>query len=127
MSPSLIISVVVIAGLGLLAGLYALARWAQREEPYASVLSLSTRQKIAFFRKITFHPETPVYVKLLPIGLVAYLAMPFDIIPDFIPILGYLDDVGMIILVLVLMVRFTPPDLFTTLVQEVRSSEPSRR
>jgi uncharacterized membrane protein YkvA (DUF1232 family) len=38
-------------------------------------------------------PRTPWYVKLPAAGIVAYALSPIDLIPDFIPVLGYLDDV----------------------------------
>ncbi len=38
------------------------------------------------------HPETPWYAKLLIVIVVSYALSPIDLIPDFIPILGYLDD-----------------------------------
>jgi uncharacterized membrane protein YkvA (DUF1232 family) len=37
-------------------------------------------------------PNTPWYVKALAIVVVAYAFSPIDLIPDFIPVLGYLDD-----------------------------------
>jgi uncharacterized membrane protein YkvA (DUF1232 family) len=38
------------------------------------------------------HPKTPWYAKLFVAGIVAYALSPIDLIPDFVPILGYLDD-----------------------------------
>ena|SRR5688572_17579821 len=38
------------------------------------------------------HPQTPWFAKLLAIGVVAYAFSPIDLIPDFIPVLGLLDD-----------------------------------
>ncbi len=38
------------------------------------------------------HPGTPWWVKLLAFVVVAYALSPIDLIPDFIPVLGYLDD-----------------------------------
>ena len=38
-------------------------------------------------------PRVPWYAKLLAICVVAYAFSPIDLIPDFIPILGYLDDI----------------------------------
>jgi uncharacterized membrane protein YkvA (DUF1232 family) len=38
------------------------------------------------------HPEIPWYAKALTAAVVAYAASPIDLIPDFIPVIGYLDD-----------------------------------
>ena len=37
-------------------------------------------------------PRTPWYAKLLAMAVAAYALSPIDLIPDFIPVLGYLDD-----------------------------------
>ena len=39
------------------------------------------------------HPDTPWYAKALAVLVAAYAFSPVDLIPDFIPVLGYLDDV----------------------------------
>jgi uncharacterized membrane protein YkvA (DUF1232 family) len=50
------------------------------------------REHAALFRRALQDPGVPRRHKLL-LGLaIAYLAMPFDLIPDFIPVLGQLDD-----------------------------------
>ena len=55
------------------------------------------------------HPATPWYAKALAAAVVAYAVSPIDLIPDPIPVLGYLDD--LVILPLgVLLVRWTIPD-----------------
>src|SRR4029453_2053382 len=38
------------------------------------------------------HPGTPWYAKLFVAGIVAYAFSPIDLIPDFVPVLGYRDD-----------------------------------
>ena len=42
------------------------------------------------------HPGTPWYTKLFVAGIVAYAFSPIDLIPDFVPVLGYLDDLILI-------------------------------
>jgi uncharacterized membrane protein YkvA (DUF1232 family) len=54
------------------------------------------------------HPGTPWYAKLLVAGIVAYALSPIDLIPDFIPVLGYLDDLILIPLGIVVAVRMIP-------------------
>jgi uncharacterized membrane protein YkvA (DUF1232 family) len=57
------------------------------------------------------HPGTPWYAKLLVAGIVAYALSPIDLIPDFIPVLGYLDELIVIPLGIVLAVRMIPPPI----------------
>lgn len=47
---------------------------------------------LALFRDLLRDPDVPRRTKLVAAGTVAYLALPVDLIPDFIPGLGYLDD-----------------------------------
>ncbi|MDA8454718.1 YkvA family protein [Acidovorax sp. GBBC 3334] len=52
---------------------------------------------------------TPWAVRLLALGVAAYALSPIDLIPDFIPVLGYLDDVILVPLGLALVMRLLPP------------------
>ena len=55
--------------------------------------------------------RTPWYAKLLALAVAAYALSPIDLIPDFIPVLGHLDDLIIIPLGVLLVVRLIPPDL----------------
>lgn len=57
------------------------------------------------------HPRTPWHAKALGIFVVAYALSPIDLIPDFIPVLGYLDDVILLPVLIWLTVRLLPPDV----------------
>ncbi len=54
------------------------------------------------------HPLTPWYAKLLGVFVVAYALSPIDLIPDFIPVLGYVDDVILLPALIWLTVRLVP-------------------
>ena len=54
------------------------------------------------------HPLTPWYAKSLGLFVVAYALSPIDLIPDFIPVLGYLDDLILVPLYITLAVRWIP-------------------
>jgi uncharacterized membrane protein YkvA (DUF1232 family) len=54
------------------------------------------------------HPKTPWYAKLLVAGIVAYALSPIDLIPDFVPIIGYLDDLILIPMGISLAIRLIP-------------------
>jgi uncharacterized membrane protein YkvA (DUF1232 family) len=56
-------------------------------------------------------PRTPWYAKALGAVVVAYALSPIDLIPDFIPVLGYLDDLILIPLGVALTVRLIPRDI----------------
>lgn len=54
------------------------------------------------------HPATPWYAKVMGAFVVAYALSPIDLIPDFIPVLGYLDDVILLPLLIWLTIRLLP-------------------
>lgn len=54
------------------------------------------------------HPATPWYAKALGLFVVAYALSPIDLIPDFIPVLGYVDDVLLLPGLIWLAVRLLP-------------------
>jgi len=95
-------------------------RWLGNREPYGTFLKLKTRRKVTFFRLLLFdkNKRVPLYVKIVPLALVLYLAMPFDIIPDFVPVLGYLDDVAIALLALVIVMRLLPRTVALELLEE---------
>jgi uncharacterized membrane protein YkvA (DUF1232 family) len=55
------------------------------------------------------HPETPWYAKLFVAGVVAYALSPIDLVPDFVPVLGYLDDLVLVPLGIAVAIRMIPP------------------
>jgi uncharacterized membrane protein YkvA (DUF1232 family) len=56
-------------------------------------------------------PRVPWYARLFIICVVAYAFSPLDLIPDFVPILGYLDDLLLLPLGIALAIRLIPPDV----------------
>ena len=54
------------------------------------------------------HPDTPLLAKLIAYFAVAYAFSPIDLIPDFIPVLGYLDDVILLPILLWLALKLCP-------------------
>jgi uncharacterized membrane protein YkvA (DUF1232 family) len=58
-------------------------------------------------------PRTPWYAKAVAVAVAAYALSPIDLIPDFIPVLGYLDELVVLPLGIMLAVRLIPPKLMT--------------
>jgi len=56
-------------------------------------------------------PRVPWYAKVAAIAVAAYALSPIDLIPDFIPVLGYLDDLVIVPLGILLAVKVVPADL----------------
>ena len=56
-------------------------------------------------------PRMPWYAKALAIAIAAYALSPIDLIPDFIPIIGYLDELILLPLGIWLVVALIPPDI----------------
>jgi uncharacterized membrane protein YkvA (DUF1232 family) len=56
-------------------------------------------------------PRVPLYARMFAAGVVAYAFSPIDLIPDFIPVLGYLDDLILVPLGISLALRMIPPPI----------------
>jgi len=56
--------------------------------------------------------ETPLAAKILAGITVGYALSPIDLIPDFIPVLGYLDDIIILPVLIALTIRLIPRDIF---------------
>ena len=104
----------ILIGLGLTLVLYAL---------FVGILLIAGRRTDAralatfipdcliLFRGLVRDPRVPTSRKLLLVVVVAYLAMPFDLVPDFIPVAGQLDDAIIVALALRALVRTGGPEL----------------
>ncbi|MEG1834799.1 MAG: YkvA family protein [Oscillospiraceae bacterium] len=58
------------------------------------------------------HKKTPWYAKIIAALTVGYALSPIDFIPDFIPVLGYLDDIIILPLLVLLVIKLIPDDVF---------------
>jgi uncharacterized membrane protein YkvA (DUF1232 family) len=83
-----------------------LLRWAKRLKAEAVTLWFCYR-----------HPQTPLPAKLLAIGVVAYAFSPIDLIPDFIPVLGLLDDAILLPIAIWITLKLVPQPV----IEECRS------
>ena len=66
------------------------------------------KQEVEFYRRVLRHPRTPRVSKLLLGVAIAYAVSPIDLIPDFIPVVGYLDELFILPLLIWLAVRLIP-------------------
>jgi uncharacterized membrane protein YkvA (DUF1232 family) len=57
------------------------------------------------------HPRTPWYAKAFVVAIVAYALSPIDLIPDFIPVLGFVDEIVLLPFAIALAVKMIPPDV----------------
>jgi uncharacterized membrane protein YkvA (DUF1232 family) len=75
--------------------------------------------------KLSRHPQAPRGAKLLAMAIVAYAVSPIDLVPDFIPVLGQLDDLLLIPIGVALVVRLTPKPLWESLLREAEATRES--
>lgn len=66
-------------------------------------------------------PRTPIPVRMLALAVAAYALSPIDLIPDFIPVLGYLDDVILVPLGIMVVIRWTPAEVIEASRAKARS------
>jgi len=70
-------------------------------------------------------PQTPLLAKLIVVVVVAYALSPVDLIPDFIPLLGYLDDLILLPLGIYLAIKLIPEKQWQACLARARAGEPT--
>lgn len=105
--------IAVVAGLAVLLLVLGMVAWLmwQHSDPAGHTLvkrithlTLRAKLRLALARD----SRTPLVVRAIPPLLILYLAMPIDAVPDFIPVLGHIDDVLILVIGIGLLLRFTP-------------------
>jgi uncharacterized membrane protein YkvA (DUF1232 family) len=72
------------------------------------MVAAQLKHEFAVYRLVLRHPETPILAKFF-LGLaIGYVLMPFDLIPDFIPVIGQLDDLVIVPLLVYMALKIIP-------------------
>jgi uncharacterized membrane protein YkvA (DUF1232 family) len=72
-------------------------------------------------------PRVPLLPRAIAVMVVAYALSPIDLIPDFIPIVGYLDDLVLVPLGLALAIRLIPPEILREHRERAKGTSPTPR
>jgi uncharacterized membrane protein YkvA (DUF1232 family) len=110
--PLLVLLIVLASVLVSLALVVAFVAWkvlrSDERKLVKRIGKLGFRDKLSFARDVMRDSRFPAWSKLIAGALVVYLASPIDLIPDFIPILGHLDDLAIALIAGALLLRSVP-------------------
>lgn len=85
--------------------------------PRLQQIAQHLKSELVLYQCVLRHPHTPKMAKVLLWLAVAYLLLPFDLIPDFIPVIGQLDDLIVVPGLIYLALKIIPE----TLIEECRA------
>jgi uncharacterized membrane protein YkvA (DUF1232 family) len=101
----------IVGGLVLIWGVLAVVLWLTKPGDYDLKEALRLLPDlIRLIKRLAADPATPRGVRIRLLLLLGYLALPFDLIPDFVPVLGYADDAIIVALALRSVTRSAGPD-----------------
>jgi uncharacterized membrane protein YkvA (DUF1232 family) len=101
----------IVGGLVLIWGVLAVVLWLTKPGDYDLKEALRLLPDlIRLIKRLATDPATPRGVRIRLLLLLGYLALPFDLIPDFVPVLGYADDAIIVALALRSVTRSAGPD-----------------
>jgi len=100
---------------------------AQRpESTVKAIAKLPFRRRLVLFWRLFRDGRVPLRAKLVLPGIALYLLVPIDLIPDFIPVVGYADDLLVVILGLWLFLRLAPREVFQEHLERLGSEQTPR-
>ena len=76
----------------------------------ATVASLPFAEDLLAAHYCAFDRQTPLQVKAVLVGAIAYFVLPTDLIPDYIPVIGYTDDAAVLATAIKLVASHITPD-----------------
>ena len=88
--------------------------------PFGGAAALGTRLMALW--KLFRHPQTPRAARWVAFAVIAYAVSPIDLIPDFIPVLGLLDELVLLPIGIALVVRLTPRPVWQACLAEAEAS-----
>ncbi|MEJ2748754.1 MAG: DUF1232 domain-containing protein [Anaerolineae bacterium] len=68
-------------------------------------------------------PEVPFYLKLLPFTAVLYVLFPFDLLTDFAPVIGQLDDITALLVGSKIFIELAPPHVVARHMEAIRAQD----
>lgn len=69
------------------------------------------KRRLSLYRLILKDPRTPRLPKVLLMLAIGYTLLPFDLIPDFLPVIGHVDDVIIVPLLIIIALRLIPTEV----------------
>ncbi len=119
MTIVLVLAAVLVACILLLLACLVVLRMTERGRLF---LALRTREKARFAKALLSGGGLSWPMKLVVGGLALYLVFPIDLVPDFIPVLGQVDDIALVLAVAVLVVLFVPRPAFEAAITAARQA-----
>lgn len=108
--------------------------WNPNMEPRNHPVSMSWRQQAQRLHREAHvfyfafkHPRTPWYARLVAACTAGYLFSPIQLIPSFIPVIGFLDDLLVLFLGVKLLHRITPPNVLAECRELAKAAETRRK
>ena len=80
------------------------------------------KHELTFYRLVITHKRTPWLARVLLGAAIAYFLTPIDLIPDFVPVLGHLDDILIVPGLIWLAIRLVPAEVIAECRRSIDSS-----
>ena len=122
----LLAALVVLVALAIAAWIFVRKASAETNDLRKRIGRLPWRGKLRLARLLMSDPAIPGWLRAVPPILVLYLALPLDLVPDFIPVLGQLDDIVVLAVGVALLLRFVPRAALRDAIDRAQIEPPRR-